>query len=387
MSRIYDNWDRLVAAVLRRELIWKICHDHSRTPSVISSVSSDFGSSFSLTSPLSSTFVDAEDGVFMFDNYLPLQISANIKASVRSEEGKEEPRGQLVLIRVSPVEFGLQELLMAPSIALGDKVETFRNAYLVRLREDFMIVVKRFSRGKFTDDVLEEKLKMIGSIKHENVVKMMGYYLNEDECLAILEYFPQGSLETMLHGEKGKNRVHLNWEARVRIATGAAKGLVHLHRKWRGKFAHGNIKASNIFLNSDQYGCISDITIATSPTSNYDPPEVSLMKKTSQASDIYSFGVLLIELLSGRSPLHSTGRHQTFIDWALHHARDEWTSLVFDKKLLKDHLVKQAMWKILAVALSCVEKIPEERPTMAEVVDMLEYHIFKQNLVSGIIRM
>ncbi|KAK4431377.1 putative inactive receptor kinase [Sesamum alatum] len=347
MSRIYDNWERLVADVLRRELIWKICHDHSRTPSVISSVSSDFGSSFGLTSPLSNTFVDAEDGVFMFDNYLPLQISANIKASVRSKEAKK-PRGQLVLFRGSPVEFGLQELLMAPSIALGDKVETFRNAYLVRLREEFMFVVKRFSRGKFTDDVLEEKLKMIGSIKHENVVKMMGYYLNEDECLAILEYFPQGSLETMLHGKKQES--------------------------------------SSFKLGSPyQYGCISDITIATSPTSNYDPPEVSLMKKTSQASDIYSFGVLLIELLSGRSPLHSTGRHQTFIDWALHHARDEWTSLVFDKKLLKDHLVKQAMWKILAVALSCVEKIPEERPTMAEVVDMLEYHIFKQNLVSGII--
>ncbi|KAL0400642.1 UNVERIFIED_CONTAM: putative inactive receptor kinase [Sesamum latifolium] len=386
MSRTYDNWERLVAAVLRRELIWKICHDHSRTPSVISSISSDFGSSFSLTSPLSSTFADPEDGVFMFDKYPPLQISANIKTGVRSEEAKEEP-GQLVLFRGSPVEFGLDELLMAPSIALGEKVETFRTAYLVRVREDIMFVVKRIRRGKFTDDALEEKLKIIGSIKHENVVKMMGYYLNEDECLAILEYFPQGSLETMLHGKKGKNRVHLNWEARVRIATGAAKGLVHLHRKWRWKFSHGNIKASNIFLNSDQYGCISDIPVAISRTSNYDPPEVSMTKKTSEASDVYSFGVLLIELLSGRSPFRSTGRHQTFIDWALHHACDEWTSLVFDKTLLKDHVVKQAMWKMFAVALSCVEKIPEERPTMAEVADMLEYHIFKQNLVSGIFRM
>ncbi|KAL0299639.1 UNVERIFIED_CONTAM: putative inactive receptor kinase [Sesamum calycinum] len=155
MSKNYDNWERLVAAVLRRELLWQICHEHSRNPSLISSVSSDFSSSFSLTSPHSSTFANPEDGIFMSEQkYPPLQVSANVRASVTS--------------------------------------------------------------GK------------------------------------------------------------------------AGYGLVHLHRKWRGKFSHGNIKASNIFLNSDQYGCISDTTVTTSPTSNYDPPEVLATKKTSEATDVYT---------------------------------------------------------------------------------------------------
>ncbi|KAK4431375.1 putative inactive receptor kinase [Sesamum alatum] len=363
MSKNYDNWERLVAAVLRRELLWQICHEHSRTPSLMSSVSSDFSSSFSLSSPLSSTFPKPEDGIFMSDKYPPLQFSANFK----------EERCRLVLFMGSPVEFELKELLMAPSIDLGDKLPTFRKTHLVRLRKDILFVVKRFHRGDYSLDELEEEMKMIGSLEHENVCKMMGYCLHEDECLAIREYFPQESLETMLHGKKGKDRVHLNWEARVRIATGVAKGLAHIHGEWSDDFAHGNIKASNIFLNSEQYGCIADdFSISASPISAYDPHKVSATKEISKAVDIYSFGVLLIELLSGRSPLHRTGRHISFVDWALHHARDEWTSLMFDKMLLKNPVVKQEMWEMLAVALSCVEKKPEERPTMAEVAHMLE---------------
>lgn len=199
MSAIYDNWERLVAAVLRREQLWQICHDHSRTPSLRSSVSSDFSSSFSLASPLSSGFFYREDGTFMFDMYRPLQISANIKASVRKEMAKEES-GQLVIFKGSPFAFGLDELLIAPSVALGDTIDSFGNAYLVRLREDFVFVVKRISRENWAHDMFEKKIKLCAGIEHENIVKMMGYYINEDECLEILEYFPQGSLETMLHG-------------------------------------------------------------------------------------------------------------------------------------------------------------------------------------------
>ncbi|KAK4431373.1 putative inactive receptor kinase [Sesamum alatum] len=373
MSKNYDNWERLVAAVLRRELLWQICHEHSRTPSLMSSVSSDFSSSFSLSSPLSSTFPKPEDGIFMSDRYPPLRVSANIKAMVRSGEAKEGPC-RLVLFMGSPVEFGLKELLMAPSVALGDKLRTFINTHLVWLRKEILFVVKRFHRGDYSLDEVEEEMKIIGSIDHENVGKMVGYCLHEDECLAIREYFPRESLETMLHGKTGKNRVHLNWEARVRIATGVAKGLAHIHGQRSGDFAHANIKASNIFLNSDQYGCIADdLIISASPILAYDPPDVSVTKEPPQATDVYSFGVLLIELLSGRSPLRRTSRHSSFVDWALHHARDEWTSLMFDKMLLKNPLVKQEMWEMLAVALSCVERKPGERPTMAEVAHMLEF--------------
>ncbi|KAL0299637.1 UNVERIFIED_CONTAM: putative inactive receptor kinase [Sesamum radiatum] len=224
-----------------------------------------------------------------------------------------------------------------------------------------MFVVKRFSREDRPHDVFEKQVKLVAGIEHENIAKMMGYYMNEDECLQILEYFPQGSLDTMLHESQ------LVQQRVLQIFT----------KQRSGKSVHGNIKASNIFLNSEQYGCISDISIATVLITKYHPPEVTAKKRTPQASDVYSFGVLLIELLTGRSPLRSIGRYLTFADWALHNARDGWTSLAFDKKLLQNPVVKQGMWEMLAVALSCVEKKPEDRPTMAEVVDMLDKIVSK----------
>ncbi|KAL0318043.1 UNVERIFIED_CONTAM: putative inactive receptor kinase [Sesamum angustifolium] len=90
---------------------------------------------------------------------------------------------------------------------------------------------------------------------------------------------------------------------------------------------------------------------ATTMIAIFSAPEDSVgYRTTSQPSDVYSFGVLLIELLTGRSPLPPI---PTFADWARHNARDGWTSLAFDKKLLQNPVVKQGMWEMLAVALSC----------------------------------
>ncbi|KAK6135329.1 hypothetical protein DH2020_030917 [Rehmannia glutinosa] len=356
MSRNYDNWERLVAAVLRRELIWKICHENSRTPSLRSSVSSD--SSFRLSSSFSSTYfdfvVDPKNQIFKSAKFLPFQYLAEIKITIRPESDKQT--GQLIHLKGSPFAFDLQELLMAPSFVLGEELATYRNTYIIRLREDTMFVVKKLERENFTQVELKNRLKIIGSIEHENVVKLRGYYLSQDECL----------------GKRSENQVHLDWEARVRIAIGAAKGVAHIHKQNKGKYIYGNLKASNIFLNSQQYGCVADESPGIARISKYQPPEVSDLQKVSQASDVDSFGVLMIELVSGRSPLHYIGRHETFADWAIHNARDEWTAIVFDRGLLKDPSVKQEMWDMLGVALSCVKKKPEERPNMEDVVKMLE---------------
>ncbi|KAK6135328.1 hypothetical protein DH2020_030916 [Rehmannia glutinosa] len=369
MSTIYDNWERLVAAVLRRELLWQICHDHSRTNSLISSLSSDFSSllirSTSSFSSASFDFVSPKDGSFKSDPSLPFRFLAECKISLTPE--RKEEAGQLVHLKGSPFAFGLQELLMAPSLVLGDEMKTFRNTYIVRLKDQSIVFVVKRLRSK-------ARLDTIGSFEHENVVKLRGYYLSGDECFGFYEYFPRGSVHTMLHGKTGENRFHLDWETRIRIAVGAAKGLVHIHKRSRWT-AHGNIKSSNIFLNSQIYGCISDIILSDFQISKYNPPEVSITNKVSQASDVYSFGVLLIELLSGRSPLH---RHKTFVDWALHNARDEWTAMVFDTGLLRDPLAMQGMKDMLAIALSCVKKQPHERPDMKSVLRKLEfmYHKF-----------
>ncbi|KAK4489615.1 hypothetical protein RD792_005427 [Penstemon davidsonii] len=173
------------------------------------------------------------------------------------------------------------------------------------------------------------------------------------------------------------NPVVLDWGTRFKIAIGSAKGLAHIHEKYDGTFEHGNIKASNIFLNSKQYGCcLGNPTPLNFKMSRYHPPEVSSNKMLSQKSDIYSFGVFLIELVSGRSPTLSTGRFKSYVDWARYFYREEWAFLIYDIRFWnifkeKEMRGKKQMFDMLQIAMSCVRDIPTMRPNMNIVVEMI----------------
>lgn len=184
-------------------------------------------------------------------------------------------------------------------------------------------------------------------------------------------------------GRRGDGRVSLDWETRLRIALGAARGIAHIHTENGGKLVHGNIKASNIFLNSRRYGCVSDLGLGTlmTPTpmpmtraAGYRAPEVTDTRKASQASDVYSFGVLLLELLTGKSPIHNTGGDEVIhlVRWVNSVVREEWTAEVFDVELLRYPNIEEEMVEMLQIGMNCVVKMPEQRPKMAEVVKMME---------------
>ncbi|KAK4489631.1 hypothetical protein RD792_005443 [Penstemon davidsonii] len=351
MSRTHDNWEKLVAAVIRKEELWQLCHQHSSTSSLMSSFSSDLTSSF--RSNLS--FSNPNDGLS-----LPFQYLADISIDLSQEE--KEP--ELVFFKDSPIEFGLEELLMASSYVLGEEIDTFKRTFVVCLRKDIKVVVKKFTTQYFAPNQLQKWIETIGSFNDENVAKSWGYGLCKGEMLCFYEYFPQGSTHAMLHR---KPWVVLDCETRLSIAIGTAKGLARMHKTFDGKFVHGNIKASNIFLNS--HGCcLGDPTPGNFKISGYHPPEVSSGDKASQASDVYNFGVFLIELVSQRSP---TQRFRNYVDWARNHYRDEWTFLVYDVEILKKLSEKKQIFEMLKIAMCCVRNIPEERPNVNDVVDML----------------
>ncbi|KAL2226993.1 UNVERIFIED_CONTAM: putative inactive receptor kinase [Sesamum indicum] len=146
---------------------------------------------------------------------------------------------------------------------------------------------------------------------------------------------------------------------------------------------HGNIKASNIFLNSQLHGCVSDLGLATlmSPiappvmrTAGYRAPEITDTRKVSQPSDVYSFGVLLLELLNRQVPVHASGGEEVIHLVRLVHSvvREEWTGEVFDVELLRYPNIEEEMVAMLQIGLSCVARMPEQRPKIGEVVKMLE---------------
>lgn len=147
---------------------------------------------------------------------------------------------------------------------------------------------------------------------------------------------------------------------------------------------HGNIKASNIFFNSQEYGCVSDLGLATlvSPiappvirTAGYRAPEVTETRKISQASDVYSYGVLLLELLTGKSPINAAaGGNEVvhLVRWVNSVVREEWTAEVFDVELLRYPNIEEEMVEMLRIGMTCVARMTEQRPKMMEVVKMVE---------------
>ncbi|CAA2986468.1 probable inactive receptor kinase At4g23740 [Olea europaea subsp. europaea] len=211
-------------------------------------------------------------------------------------------------------------------------------------------------------------MEVFGRMKNKHVATLMAYYYSRDHKLVVYDYYGAGSASSMLHGKIGANKISLDWESRLRIAVGAARGIAHIHTKVGQNLVHGNVKASNIFLTGRGYGCVSDVGLATLVS------ETWVLRSRSSASDVYSFGVVLLELLTGKPSILSEGNKKTIklVRWVASVLREDSTAEVFDIKLLRIQKIEKAMKKVLQIALDCVKRVPEHRPKMSEVVKILE---------------
>ncbi|KAF8006824.1 hypothetical protein BT93_K0974 [Corymbia citriodora subsp. variegata] len=287
-------------------------------------------------------------------------------------------------------QFELEDLLRASAEMLGKG--SLGTVYKAVLDDGGVVAVKRLKDANpCMRKEFEQYMDVIGKLKHQNVVKLRAYYYAREEKLLVYDYLPNGSLHSLLHGNRGPGRIPLDWTTRISLVLGAARGLAWIHEEYSSaKIPHGNIKSSNILLDKNGFACVSDFGLslllnpvhAIARLGGYRAPEQAETKRLSQKADVYGFGVLLLEVLTGRAPSQypsptrpRADEEEQAVDlpkWVRSVVKEEWTAEVFDQELLRYKNIEEELVSMLHVGLACAAAQPDKRPSMAEVVKMIE---------------
>ncbi|GMJ07582.1 QUANTITATIVE RESISTANCE TO PLECTOSPHAERELLA 1, ERECTA [Hibiscus trionum] len=225
----------------------------------------------------------------------------------------------------------------------------------------------------------ETELETVGSIKHRNLVCLQGYSLSPSGNLLFYDYMENGSLWDLLHVSTKKKKI--DWGTRLKIALGAAQGLAYLHHDCSPRIIHRDVKSSNILLDKEFEAHITDFGIAKSlcisksytstyimGTIGYIDPEYARTSRLTEKSDVYSYGIVLLELLTGRKPVDNESNLHHLI---LSKAADNAVMETVDPEITETCKDLGEVKKVFQLALLCTKKHPSDRPTMHEVTRVL----------------
>ncbi|KAL8100039.1 hypothetical protein AgCh_032338 [Apium graveolens] len=231
-------------------------------------------------------------------------------------------------------------------------------------------------------DSFSAEVKTLGTIRHKNIVRFLGCCWNRNTRLLMYDYMPNGSLGGLLHEKNGNS---LEWELRYRILLGSAEGLAYLHHDCVPPIVHRDIKANNILIGLEYEPYIADFGLAKlvddgdfARSSNtvagsygYIAPEYGYMMKITEKSDVYSYGVVVLEVLTGKQPIDPTipdGLH--VVDWV--RQKRGGAEVLAPGLLSSSESDLDEMMQALGIALLCVNATPDERPNMKDVAAMLK---------------
>ncbi|KAF9605377.1 hypothetical protein IFM89_016954 [Coptis chinensis] len=311
------------------------------------------------------------------------------KSQAGSDSSKEPP----IPTDGSAQTFTFEELAAAtknfrPDCLLGEG--GFGRVYKGHLEStDQVVAVKQLDRNGLQGnrEFLVEVL-MLSLVHHPNLVNLIGYCSAGEQRLLVYEFMPLGSLEDHLHDLRlGKEP--LDWNTRMKIAAGAAKGLEYLHDKANPPVIYRDLKASNILLGEGYHPKLSDFGLAklgpvgdqthvstrVMGTYGYCAPEYAMTGQLTLKSDIYSFGVVFLELITGRKAIDSTRAHgeHNLVAWARPLFKDRRKFPKMADPLLQGSYPMRGLYQALAVAAMCLQEQAATRPLIADVVTALSY--------------
>ncbi|KAA8524058.1 hypothetical protein F0562_010511 [Nyssa sinensis] len=341
---------------------------------------------------------------YLYQNYLD---DYEPKAT---ESDSNEDCGKLVMFKSTKMK-SLQSDVFLKNMKLSNKdiigSGGYGTVYRMTINDSTAFAVKRLNRGSADSDRgFGRELEAMGDTKHRNIVTLHGYYTAPHYNLLIYELMPNGSLDAVLHGGlhlRGVNLISpqqplrrsmdkkvLDWASRYKIAVGAARGISYLHHDCIPHIIHRDIKASNILLDENMEARVSDFGLATlmepdkthvstlvAGTFGYLAPEYFDTGRATAKGDVYSFGVVLLELMTGKKPNDEAFVEEgtKLVTWVKAVVQEKREELVLDSSL--QGCPVDEINHVFSIAIMCLEPEPSKRPTMAEVLKMLEQMKFR----------
>uniref|UniRef100_A0A803QGC7 Protein kinase domain-containing protein n=2 Tax=Cannabis sativa TaxID=3483 RepID=A0A803QGC7_CANSA len=264
----------------------------------------------------------------------------------------------------------------------------FGTVYKGTLRDGVVVAVKALSaQSKQGVHEFLTEIKTISNVRHFHLVELIGCCVDGGNRILVYEYVENNSLERALLSSRGTN-IKLDWSKRSAICLGVARGLTYLHEELEPHIVHRDIKASNILLDEDLNPKIGDFGLAKlfpdnithistkiAGTTGYLAPEYALGGQLTLKADVYSFGVLILEIVSGRNNSNNWGGSQPklLVEWAWQLHEEGKLLEIVDSELTD--FSEEEVTRYMKVAFFCTQAAANRRPLMSQVVDMLSRNI------------
>ncbi|KAL8479343.1 hypothetical protein ACS0TY_026275 [Phlomoides rotata] len=394
-----DDWERLVAAVLKKQQIWELCHQQSRSPSISTITSDDLSEqilSFSSTnSELFSASVPEIPSVSQVKNNAS---SRPIKRKLFSPWYGRRKSKDKDLVDIPDAtfhfphlrKFSLNELQIATK-AFSTTCLIARGVYSGRLADGSPVVVKRKQteqNSSCRDSILRE-LEISSIAAHPNVLRALGYCITPNEQLVVYPLMVNGSVKSWL-SDRGESKAPLDWLIKKGIALGAARGLAYLQEEICDQnIIHRDIKAANILLDKDFQAVLADFGLgiivkhsttfveqSIYGTFGYIAPEYIEKGEFSEKIDVFGYGVFLLEIITGQRAYDpdriANGEDGMLLYWVKRIVKKGYWEKIVDADCDGIIQAEDVVKLLLQVALLCTRSDPKGRPKMSEVVRMFE---------------